>query len=811
MATKLDQTRLASRIQSLLSGLRWRIRSYVWLEGLGVAVAWVGIMFWVALAIDYGPVLVGKLLGGVVPAVAGLPEASVSLRAFLLFTVLVLLAVIVFRWIIRRAFVPMADHSMAVLLERQFAGFHDSLVTSVEMSERPDHAEEFSPEMLEHTTDDALSQVGNVKLRQVFSMLPLIISLAAATVLVASVGGLAWADSDTFYQAANRIYLLDSSPWPRSAAIEVIGIEIQRSSLLPEEEENARVIEFTKGPVKSVKAAKGSNVILKVRADATMTIPDVCTVIYTTAEGERGRKNMNKRGRPSDGFQHYFFDDKPLKGILSAVQFEVVGFDHKVTGYEVEVVDNPAVVGIELKSLKARYLRSKSQQNAKLDAQSEDGWQEWNSGAQLPRGTEIAVRTKTNKPLKSAHLYFPRTEESRTIECDGANHFQFTVPPLTEDLSVEITLHDADDVISETPQRFYITALPDQPPNVHAYLQGIGTAVTPQVLIPIEGQVRDDHEIAGSWVEVQAPDVDLHEHVIKLPTTGEVKTEIDFRAIRDDVENGFELVPAEGNKLVLVVKAKDYFDLGDEENIGMGDRYELDIVTSDQLLAILEREEAGQRRRVEQIFQEMSDARDWLLRVKNDGSSRAGGSEPGDGVAPEGAGREPDDKEANRTAQRVHSLRALFAQRSLLQTRKAAQEVLGIAATFRDIRDQLINNRIDAEDRKKRLKDDVADPLQWIGEELFADLDVQIVNLETKLKLLGKDLNDEKMAAGVQSSADIAVQQAEDLLAELEKVLEKLIKYESYAELLDIVRDLIEEQQKAMDATKIEQKKDLFD
>ena len=50
---------LPRSICKLLNSLRRKIRSYVLLEGLAVAVITLVVAFWVTLAIDYLPVLVG--------------------------------------------------------------------------------------------------------------------------------------------------------------------------------------------------------------------------------------------------------------------------------------------------------------------------------------------------------------------------------------------------------------------------------------------------------------------------------------------------------------------------------------------------------------------------------------------------------------------------------------------------------------------------------------------------------------------------------------------------------------------------------
>ena len=54
-----DSIAVPPEIRDVLAGLRWRIRGYVWLQGLALAATWIGVTFWAALAIDYLPILVG--------------------------------------------------------------------------------------------------------------------------------------------------------------------------------------------------------------------------------------------------------------------------------------------------------------------------------------------------------------------------------------------------------------------------------------------------------------------------------------------------------------------------------------------------------------------------------------------------------------------------------------------------------------------------------------------------------------------------------------------------------------------------------
>lgn len=385
------------------------------------------------------------------------------------------------------------------------------------------------------------------------------------------------------------------------------------------------------------------------------------------------------------------------------------------------------------------------------------------------------------------------------------------MPPLAEPISLEITLLDTDGVFSPSPQRVLVGVVEDEPPQVAIQLRGIGTAVTPDVRIPLQGTIQDDYGVVRAWAEVHATDNELRQLPIAIGPGGRVSAAIDFRALRDDEANRMELVPGEQHKLRLVVRAEDACDLDGSPNVGSGDQYELDIVTPDQLLAILEREEVGLRRRLEQIHQEMSDARDQLVRAKSENLlDDSAGLEPEEKRAAEASAESSDEETRRRQAQRQLLLRTLYVQRALLQSQKSRGELMGVAEEFENIYLQLVNNRVQAEDHKNRVRDEVAAKLRAIGTESFPALDESLAALEKKLNALAKSPDDPRLIDQARQAAETATQRADELLVALERVLEKLLKFESYAELLDIIRDLIKDQEQLIEATKEQQKKELL-
>jgi hypothetical protein len=73
--------------------------------------------------------------------------------------------------------------------------------------------------------------------------------------------------------------------------------------------------------------------------------------------------------------------------------------------------------------------------------------------------------------------------------------------------------------------------------------------------------------------------------------------------------------------------------------------------------------------------------------------------------------------------------------------------------------------------------------------------------LDRRLKDLEQKLAD---PAASDQAVDLALEQADDILLELDKVLQKMLDLESFNELLNIVRSLIEDQDELTEKTKKE-------
>ena len=297
-----DRSLLAPAIVAALGSLRSRLRRYVWLEGCGAAVAWLGAAFWATLCIDW------------------FFEPSAVIRMFLLSVVAVGWAMIVVQWIGRRAFVHISDSNAATVLERRFPELNDSLLTAVVLAGgRADP--EVHRELLARTCSEAAAHMAGLDVRKVFNPRPLRRKCGAAGLLALSVAAFALLCPDAFGTWTRRMLLSSDELWPRSTRLEVEGFA---------------------GGVRKV--ARGSDVEVVVRADAAMpVVPQVVEIRYRTQGGGRGRATMDRRGvvrGPEDRFQQYAYT---FRSVLADIRFDVAGGDDRVRGRWIQVVDSPTI------------------------------------------------------------------------------------------------------------------------------------------------------------------------------------------------------------------------------------------------------------------------------------------------------------------------------------------------------------------------------------------------------------------------------------------------------------------------------------
>ena len=759
-----NQPTVAPIIRVLLGALRGRIRWYVWLEGLTCAVAWLGAAFWASLAIDW------------------FFEPPRLVRGVMLAAVVLVLFGVLLRMIGRRAFVGLSDSNMATLLERRFAHLDDTLLTAVVLTGRKPDPAQCNPQMLTRTCREAAERVGDVRLAEVFNPMPLQRSTSAAVLLAASVLVFGLTCSPALGTWARRSLAFYDELWPRYTHLEVEGF--------PQDPATGYRLE---------RVARGADLEVIAKASTKedgkqMVLPEVVQVRYRIEGGRRDRKSMNRLGTADpdkDPFQGYSYT---FQGILAPIRFDVVGGDDRVRDLRIEVVESPNIDEMVLDCEFPPYM-GRTPRTLPVTGVM-----------QIPSNTLVTVRARANKELVRVQLDTALGEgslsqkvlESKDLSADRRS-FRHTLDALSEDLTLLFTLSDTDGITSREPIRLALVTIADEPPQLAVQLNGIGPEITAKARLPAAGSITDDYGIDKVWFEYTIEQDEPATRPIDSPSGDSTELKLDAAMEVGDLD----LTP--GQKLLLSVKAADRYDFGEGPNVGTSERWMLDIVTPEQLRARLEQRELVLRQRFERIIEEVTETRDLLLRIdfgtpdtdektgsKSAGESTRDGAEPGD---------EPEDEQEVLSPKRRLAVRTMRVQRASQNSRKNAHETLGVADAFEDIRQQLINNRIDTEELNSRLQGRIVAPLLRIAEEMFPELDLRLERLEAKVA-------DEKTGP---RQCDLALQEVDAILLEMRRVLDQMLELESFNEAVELLRQIIKLQEELKQQTEKRHKQQIRD
>lgn len=771
MANRQSHPYLDPRLGGLLAGLRARVRRYIVWDSLLAITAVLLAAFWIGLLLDYGPVL----LGGT--------EMPRSARTLLLIGVGCVLVVLVSRLLVGRLKRSLPDESLALLLERQHPDLGGRLITAVQLGDPHRSGDAHAPALLQHVHQEVADCVEQVDASRVFRWEPLQRKAYAVVPLLVAALALLIFSPQVLGRAAGRLLLLTDTPWPRSADLEMVGLEIPKVTAEQDDTGPVQQVRFHDGVAR---LAKGANATLRIRAAADDAIvPDVCTLYYKTEDGTRGQANMRRVGRVVDGYQSFVLDGPPLSGLAGDLTFSIRGLDARLDDFKIKTVPPPSISRLKVITYYPRYLRTDP------DSKLPDMTTDYQPGLRLREGSRVQLVGTASKPLSknldvlvtSGDVVVPVSDYE--LEPDGKT-FRFSIDDIRQPTSVVIVPEDREQISAQAPFRYFLGVVTDTAPEIEMRLQGIDMAVTAAARIPIEGTITDDYGVTAAEVSV----VPVVEQVprptsqsIQIDRQGEFRTALDLRELTAAGRLS-ELQP--GQAINVFGEAADGYDLGGE-HLSRSEVYRLEIVTADELLALLERRELALRARLEQTIDETRSLRDALDLLR-----REGWPADVDSVALQD---ETDD--------RKRQILRLRIQQSGLQAAKTSEELSGLATSVDDLLAEMVNNRVDSVDRRQRLGEGVADPLRKVVSGSLNTLNQQIEGMEQRIE----------EAAAAREQTALAVQSADQVLLELTAVLEKMLDLESYNEILDLVRSLMEAQDGLIDDTEKERTqriRDLF-
>jgi len=791
-----------------LVDLRGLISRFVVSQSLILLAIWLLAAFWTFGLLDY------------LPPKFGAAESPRAVRIVMLILLVSVSAYLIYRFLWHRWKVRWSDSSLALLIENRHPEFQSSLVTTVQAAHPTsivDTSTEEHPQrsgLLELARSRAVQLIETVDVNELVRFRPLQMQLVALGILLGSSCVFALLQPNWTLQWGKRFFALSDVPWPRSTELGVDGLEMDVPTFAGRNNRQRYLVPFRDG-VASV--PKGQAVQLKTWAKLSgKIVPEVCTVYYRDANGNRGRANM-RRMTADKSQQSFALDGPPLESVNESLWLSVTGGDARISNLQLNSVEAPQVTQVQINVTYPEYLQRSTTTTWGSETIP------YRTGMRLPQGSQLNLLMETNKPIERCDYVLVRAgdavdkaqvPEQSLVIADKQSEFEMPLGALDGNLLIELRLWGTDGICSSRIQQFVVSAIIDQPPQVDLTLQGIGTSITENAMLQIASKIKDDYDVKGAWVETVLDTNPLLKTPLTVQSDGKATNQLDLKAMRD----AGQLVTKVGSTLGLSVAAEDYLNLRDEPHVGRGSPIQLSVVTPEQLLILLERRELAMRARLEQIIGEISQMRDLLVNIQKatktpapapttppvpttpDPSKDADTEKPAEKSADEEAAESEENSPARR--ERMQMLRS---QQAESQMTKSEGELRGVEREITQINQELINNRIDSVDRRTRLEDKIRKPLLVVLDQSWAPMANDVREIE---KSLSKSV---KTDSNVAEFLPTSIDKSNQIIVALTEILDDMINIQDFNEVLDMVREIIDEQGKVLEKTKQEQKKQLLD
>ena len=422
------------------------------------------------------------------------------------------LAVVLFRFILRRAFVRLSNRNMATILERQFPQLNDSLLTSVSLLDRPIEPSGFNPQMLAHTSNLARQRLDDVPLSQVFNPMPLVRKVVIALGLALAVGLLAVMAPAVLSLWAERNLLLADKHVAAQDPPGGGGLYRRRGQGGRRREFRSPRAGLPRRYRNTRHSAKRSRSAIATKAAAATARP------CRTSAGRR------LPAAADEVLQEYSY---PFTGVLSSIHLDIAGGDARLYDLQLKVVPNPDL-NLKLVCEYPPYI-----ERGPLTIDSVSGA----VPVRVPIGSRVTIRGTADKPLEMARIDCPAVGGQRGLASavSAATNWapsgtssrirsNLFPPPRPRkpapraaakgpgkrapearpaakpphEYTLQFTLRDTDGLKARDPIFLTLVAVPDEPPEVKVRLVGTREpVVTPKGRLPVTGTITDDQGWAG--------------------------------------------------------------------------------------------------------------------------------------------------------------------------------------------------------------------------------------------------------------------------------------------------------------------------
>lgn len=520
---------------------------------------------------------------------------------------------------------------------------------------------------------------------------------------------------------AKRWLVGSNEPWPQRTHLQIAGLE------------NGRIV-----------VPRGEPFVLRVSATPNSESPTAVSVRFKEGRGQRMTGGMNRFG--DNDFRYDFVT------VVAPIRVEVWGGDDELEPFEVEPVDRPKIVQLQLTSKHPTQATPETHAFGGEDAET----------SFLPK-TALELTFTANVPVSEVHLKnSQQTPTDRDIRRLDAK--TFAIKWLHEHpLQLQIETVSTIGKLASLPLPVSIGLKVDQPPKLTIAYTGVRLRVTPTAKIPLTINTRDDYGIARMDLneKVEMPDpaepakMKATLSTLNLMPTTKPAKELDIQLQRQMDVAEFKLSP--GAMLGLAGAATDDCYLGAQT--GQSRAVTFKIVSP------------------EELFKEI------LLRQQ----------------AERGKFRKATD-DAEKVREALQTMVTPEAQQQVIRQHRAIQrEVLRIHTAFSESLIELKLNNLGSPEAYEMMEKNILSPMKKLHDELMSPQ-------REALESIGQ-------AGSNQTLADVISRQ-ELILERMKEILKQMAQWDSFVDVLNQLNDIIRQQMKINQATnqmKSKQTEGLFD
>jgi len=734
-------------------------------------------------------------------------EFSLLVRT-LLFPVLI--AAITYVFVVRillRCFATLRRDQLATALEHFVPNLNEALVTAVEYQtadgrrqtaeeDASDSDNDYENILLQHTVDEAVAALRGVDVHRFFRTGHLFSLFLFSLLCVALTAATCVYHSETASLWFGRNILLSQQEYPR------------RSQLLADGFQDGRV-----------RIGRGDSFTLSIRANMDMpSIPDAVRVRVGTPEVNYRTLRIDQfRTEVNSGRWRVFTTTFPE--MLETVQLQIRGADSTLDDLIIEVVPTPTLTEMVLTQNFSDYLQRPTRTVALAGR------------TMIPDGTAITITAKSTKPLRKATAIINREEVPLTpfqsVNTDEPfDTIVLTLPALREETAIDFRLTDMDSLSNRHPIKAELGIIKDQPPMITARLEGIGSAITPEAVLPIVGEITDDNGLQAA-LHRYTTEPAVNEDTSRTPSEGAIPIAgITPGQTLFPLEQTFAAAPLSmepDDKLVLYIEARDLFNLdASEGQVGTGPRWSLEIVTPEKLRTLLETREISLRQRFEVVIGEVERTKNILLDYSLEPTAEQ--IQAAEALTLELIEEETEENKLTRQAEweagKQKILDTISAEQSdlgkyhisrmLRDTHKEAYDLRGIVEGFRTIRAEMINNRIFTEDERRRIEQEIIQPIRELIDADFPGIDQSLGMLNGMLNGMLSELEVPSRPLVLEERQKILTQ-FDMALLKMAVIRDKMASMESFNEAIELLRSIIKQQQQLRNETIEERNRRLRD